>query len=161
MAENYIQKALEFAKKAHEGQFRRDGKPYFSHVEAVAKHVDEEWLNLIPIQAQGIWCGLKEHVVAAAFLHDTEEDQGITSQQLLDEGFSVMTVDIVHIVSKRNGENYFDFIMRIRDSGAHSVGAVAVKLADLQHNMENNAKEGSLLDKYRFADYILRHNLRN
>jgi guanosine-3',5'-bis(diphosphate) 3'-pyrophosphohydrolase len=32
----YIEKALAFAEKAHEGQFRRDGKPYFTHVRTVA-----------------------------------------------------------------------------------------------------------------------------
>lgn len=157
MTKDYISKALVFAKKAHEGQKRRDGKAYFTHVEAVAEYVNEEWLSLIPIQAQGIWCQFKEHVVAAAALHDTKEDQGVTSQQLLDEGFSAMTVGIVDAVTKRNGENYFDFIMRIRDSGVYSVGAVAVKLADIAHNISDNAKEGSLLDKYRLAEYILNY----
>jgi (p)ppGpp synthase/HD superfamily hydrolase len=36
MAENYITKAKDFAQKAHTGQFRRDGKPYF----IVAKNVE-------------------------------------------------------------------------------------------------------------------------
>jgi (p)ppGpp synthase/HD superfamily hydrolase len=157
MAENYISKALAFAEKAHEGQKRRDGKAYFTHVEAVAKYVNEEWLNLIPIQAQGIWCQFKEHIVAAAVLHDTLEDTNTTKEQLLAEGFSVMTVETVDTVTKRNGENYFDFIMRIRDSGPYSVGAVVVKLADLAHNISDNAKEGSLLDKYRLAEYILNY----
>jgi hypothetical protein len=33
---------------------------------------------------------------------------------------------------------------------------VAVKLADLQHNM-SDLNEGSLKDKYRFAEYILNY----
>lgn len=154
MAENYIAKARAFAEKAHQGQFRRDGKPYFTHLEAVANKVEMDWFSLIPREAQDIWNKHKNHVVAAAWAHDCMEDCGVTSQQLLDEGFSSMTVDIVDTVTRKSGETYFDFIMRIRDSGAYSVGAVAVKLADINHNLKN-LEEGSLKDKYRLSQYIL------
>jgi (p)ppGpp synthase/HD superfamily hydrolase len=152
---NIVEKAAEFAKKAHEGQKRRDGKPYFTHVEAVAKKVDEDWFNLIPRSAQPYWNRYKDHVVAAAFLHDCAEDCGVSKQDLLDAGFSEMTAEIVDILTKKEGENYFDFIMRIHNGGGFRTGAVAVKLSDLWHNMNDNAKEGSLLDKYRLAEYIL------
>lgn len=152
---NPIHKALVFAEKAHAGQFRRDGKPYFSHVEAVANKVLMDWFMLIPREAQSNWNKHKDHVVAAAALHDVIEDCGITKEQLLSEGFSVMTVEIVDALSKREGETYFDFIMRIHDGGPFRTGMVAVKLADLWHNMSDNPKEGSLLDKYRLAEYIL------
>jgi guanosine-3',5'-bis(diphosphate) 3'-pyrophosphohydrolase len=150
-----IHKALIFAEKAHSGQFRRDGKPYFTHVEAVANKVLMDWFQLIPYEAQVHWNKHKDHVVAAAALHDVIEDCGITKEQLLEEGFSVMTVEIVDALSKRSGETYFDFIMRIHNGGAFRVGMVAVKLADLAHNISDNPKKGSLLDKYRLAEYIL------
>lgn len=154
MAENYISKALAFAEKAHQGQFRRDGKPYFTHIMAVAEKVMMDWLQLIPHEAQDVWNEHKDHVVAAAALHDVIEDCDVSKEQLLAEDFSVMTVDIVDTVTRKSGETYFDFIMRIRDSGAYSVGAVAVKLADINHNLEN-LEEGSLKDKYRLSQYIL------
>lgn len=151
---NYIQKAAEFAEKAHAGQKRKDGKPYFSHVKAVAEIVNMEWFSLVPYSAQILWNDCKDHVVAAAYLHDVIEDCDVTKQQLIDEGFSIMTAEIVDSLSKRKGETYFDFIMRIHNGGAFRTGMVAVKLADLQHNM-SDLNEGSLKDKYRFAEHIL------
>ena len=65
-----------------------------------------------------------------------------------------MTAEIVDELSKKPGETYFDFIMRIHDGGPFRTGMVAVKLADLRHNM-SDLQEGSLKDKYRFAEYIL------
>jgi (p)ppGpp synthase/HD superfamily hydrolase len=160
---NIIEKAAEFARKAHSAQKRKDGKPYFTHVEAVANIVNMDWFRLTSIRdlddwherkMRNNWDPHKHHVVAAAYLHDVIEDCGVTKQQLIDEGFSVMTAEIVDALSKRPGENYFDFIMRIHDGGPLRVGMVAVKLADLQHNM-SDLDEGSLKDKYRLAEYIL------
>lgn len=149
MAENYIAKALAFAKKAHEGQFRRDGKPYFTHVEAVADYLDKNWETLVPDYS--VWNGFKDDVIAACYGHDLVEDCGATRKQLREAGFSERSIDIIFAVSKRKGENYFDFIMRIRGD---YLGSRLVKIADLWHNMSDNPKEGSQLDKYRFADYI-------
>jgi (p)ppGpp synthase/HD superfamily hydrolase len=151
---NYIQKAAAFAEKAHQKQLRKDGKPYFTHVEAVANIVRMDWFTLIPREAQDSWNDRKADVMAAAYLHDVIEDCNVTKQQLIDEGFSIMTAEIVDELSKKPGETYFDFIMRIHDGVPNRVGVVAVKLADLRHNM-SDLNEGSLKDKYRFAEYIL------
>jgi len=153
---NLHQKAAAFAEKAHQGQKRKDGKPYYTHVEAVANIVLMDWFTLIPRVAQDNWNQHKDHVVAAAYLHDVIEDGGVTKQQLIDEGFSIMTAEIVDALSKKQGETYFDFIMRIHNGVPFRTGMVAVKLADLQHNM-SDLNEGSLKDKYRFAEYILNY----
>jgi (p)ppGpp synthase/HD superfamily hydrolase len=153
---NYIQKAAAFAEKAHQGQKRKDGKPYFTHVEAVAEIVRMDWFTLIPREAQDNWNDHKADVVAAAYLHDVIEDCNVTKQDLIKEGFSVMTAEIVDALSKKPGETYFDFIMRIHDGALFRTCIVAVKLADLKHNM-SDLKEGSLKDKYRFAEYILNY----
>jgi GTP diphosphokinase / guanosine-3',5'-bis(diphosphate) 3'-diphosphatase len=153
---NIVQKAAEYAARAHEGQKRRNGEPYFAHVEAVANIVIMDWFTLIPRTAQDNWNRHKDHVVAAAYLHDVIEDCGVTKQQLVDEGFSIMTAEIVDELSKKPGENYFDFIMRIHDGGPFRTGMVAIKLADLQHNM-SDLDEGSRKDKYRLAHYILNY----
>lgn len=151
---NTIQTAAEYAEQKHRGQKRKDGKPYFTHVEAVANIVAMDWFTLIPREAQDNWNKCKDQVVAAAYLHDVIEDCNVTKQDLLDAGISVMTAEIVDALSKRPGENYFDFIMRIHDGGPFRAGMVAVKLADLQHNM-SDLNEGSLKDKYRLSQYIL------
>ena len=151
---NAVQTAAEYAQQKHQGQKRKDGKPYFTHVEAVANIVAMDWFTLIPREAQDNWNQHKDHVVAAAYLHDVIEDCNVTKQDLLDAGISVMTAEIVDALSKRPGENYFDFIMRIHDGGPFRTGMVAVKLADLQHNM-SDLNEGSLKDKYRLSQYIL------
>lgn len=152
---NAVQTAAEYAEQKHQGQKRKDGKPYFTHVEAVANIVNMDWFSLIPQESSyGNWNSCKDQVVAAAYLHDVIEDCNVTKQDLLDAGISVMTAEIVDTLSKRPGENYFDFIMRIHDGGPFRTGMVAVKLADLQHNM-SDLNEGSLKDKYRLAHYIL------
>ena len=153
---NSIQKAAEFAAKAHEGQELKGGKPYFTHVEAVANIVNTDWFRLINKSvALNDWNQHKDHVVAAAYLHATIEWCGVTQQQLKDEGFSVMTAELVHTLSKKPGENYFDFIMRIHDGGAFRPGLVAVKLADLEHTISGLTEGTQVKDKYRLAHYIL------
>ncbi len=66
-----IEKAYYFAEKAHEGQKRASGEPYFTHCVAVAM----------------ILCELKvqSNVIAAALLHDTVEDTEITLDQIRKE----------------------------------------------------------------------------
>jgi (p)ppGpp synthase/HD superfamily hydrolase len=149
-------KAAKYAEAKHAGQKRRNGEPYFSHVEAVATIVRDSWLE-----------STNEYdIVAAAYLHDVIEDCGVTKQGLIEEGFPVMVAEIVDALSRKPGETYFDFIMRLHhmydtsSSGPLREGIIEVKLADLQHNM-SDLKEGSLKDKYRFAKYILTQPLIN
>jgi (p)ppGpp synthase/HD superfamily hydrolase len=149
-----IKAAHEIATAGHAGQKRKDGKPYITHPEAVADIVDQEFHSLMPNSeaARNIWSPLKSYVIAAALLHDVIEDTFITSEYLRNAGMPVMVVEMVYMVTKRPGETYFDFIMRLHDSG--HVGAKIVKLADLRHNM-SDLKEGAMKDKYRFAEYLL------
>ena len=55
-----IERAVEVAKKAHEGQFRKTGEPYIIHPLAVKK-ILEEW-------------GMDEDTIIAGILHDAVED---------------------------------------------------------------------------------------
>jgi len=149
-----LDKAAKIAELAHKGQKRKDGKPYITHPQAVADIVSNHFFELMPqnAPARANWSVCKNHIIAAALLHDTIEDTWVTSEYLRNAGMSEMTIEIVHLVTKRPGENYFDFTMRISESG--HVGAKIVKLADLRHNM-SDLKEGSMKDKYRFAEYLL------
>ena len=66
-----IEKAYYFAEKAHEGQKRASGEPYFTHCVAVA-------LILCEMKVQSM-------VVAAALLHDTVEDTPVTTDDITRE----------------------------------------------------------------------------
>ncbi len=150
-----IKKAHDLALSIHKGQKRSNGAPCFSHLEWVAKKVDEYYLILMPMSAQAVWAKHREHVVAASFLHDSMEDHPLVTESFLKEnGISQLSIDIVKILTRRSGESYFDYIWRIMESGPASVGARVIKLVDLNHNM-SDLKEGSMKDKYRFAEYIL------
>lgn len=77
-----IDKAIEFATKAHEGQFRKGTKrPYIVH----------------PIEVGDIVASMTkdEEVISAAILHDTIEDCGGVTEELLREQFSDRVASIV------------------------------------------------------------------
>jgi len=157
-----IEIARKLAEKAHTMQKRKDGKPYFTHVEAVANIVESKWRNegflrLEKRELAGYWDDRFEFVVAAAFLHDAREDQSLELQDFTSVGLDPFIYSLVNILSRQKEENYFDFIMRIRYSiDSLNYGARLIKLADLTHNM-SDLQEGSMKDKYRFAYHILSH----
>jgi guanosine-3',5'-bis(diphosphate) 3'-pyrophosphohydrolase len=67
-----LQKALHFATKAHEGQFRKTKEtPMISHPIRVAKILQES--------------GFPEEVVIAGYLHDTVEDTFVTLEEIKNE----------------------------------------------------------------------------
>lgn len=64
-----IQKARDFAQRAHTGQVRKlTGTPIFKHLEQVANILKE--------------AGFSDEVVAAGFLHDTVEDTNVTPEDI-------------------------------------------------------------------------------
>jgi guanosine-3',5'-bis(diphosphate) 3'-pyrophosphohydrolase len=161
------QKAAEFAIKAHEGQKRKSGEDYITHPIAVVKHLSEEYLSLFPMEAEkGGWFRLdvKECVLAAAWMHDVVEDTSLTVTDLEVAGFKPMTYELVEILTRRKDESYFNYILRIHNGGrpqcdfcgAFRVGAVAIKLADLWHNITDRPAGDPIPDKYLFAEYILK-----
>ena len=66
-----------------------------------------------------------------ALLHDTIEDTDVTAEYLLSEGFPQYIVDGILSVTKREGENYEDFVARAKEN---PLGRV-VKLHDLEDNL--------------------------
>lgn len=149
----YIDSARDFAAIAHKNQKRSDGKPYFSHLDAVASKVAQNWETLTTTLNRGFRThSIKSNTIAAAYLHDSIEDQGVTPSNLLARGFNQSTIDIIQAVTKLPNETYFNFITRLLNLS--NEGATIVKLMDLEHNM-SDLSEGSLKDKYRFAQHIL------
>ncbi len=145
------EKALNFATEAHKGQKRKDGKDYITHPIAVA----EIALNLA--KELGMWEMFLDDVYIVGILHDVAED---TSVSLIDieREFGEKIAKDVERLTKRSGENYFDFIIRISDSV--NIIPMIVKVADLRHNM-SDLNEGSMKDKYRFAEHHLITSIRN
>ncbi|UGY15079.1 HD domain-containing protein [Bradyrhizobium septentrionale] len=69
---NIVHRARQFAQRAHKDQKRKwTGEPYFVHLQEVA---------LLCAQH-----GLSKKAIAAAYLHDTIEDQPVTYEDLVGE----------------------------------------------------------------------------
>jgi (p)ppGpp synthase/HD superfamily hydrolase len=124
------------ATEAHEGQFRKfgddKGKPYIVHPCRIAARFTDPILTSI------------------AWLHDVVEDTQTSLRELQALGLPIEVLYGVKGMTKVDGENYFDFIMRAKENPY----ARPVKIADIEDNMVS-LKEGSLKDKYRLALYIL------
>lgn len=123
----FIEKAYCFSEKAHEGQFRRSGEPYFSH----------------PLSVAGILADMNMDLdtIATGLLHDTVEDTHATLEDIRREfGDSVAAlVDGVTKISQmkfrnsveKQGENIRKMIVAM----GKDVRVILVKLADRLHNM--------------------------
>lgn len=121
-----IRAAYEYARKAHEGQFRKSGEPYISHPVSVALIVAKE-------------LGLGANPVIAAFLHDTIEDTACTLDDVR-ERFGDDVAFLVDVVTKKKKAKYdkskqIDNYRQILSSVQYDVRAILVKLADRMHNM--------------------------
>jgi (p)ppGpp synthase/HD superfamily hydrolase len=66
-----IHKAIYWAKKYHDGQFRKSGEPFYTHPLEVAYLVSEY--------------NLTTNVIVTAVLHDIVEDTEVTAGMILDE----------------------------------------------------------------------------
>ncbi|MFD4560279.1 HD domain-containing protein [Streptomyces sp. NPDC058469] len=106
------------ARAAHEGQTDKAGRPYAEHLQAVAEGV----------RARG---GDAEQI-AAAWLHDSVEDDALTERWLHEAALSRRTKDIVLAVTKRAGEPPEAYAERV----LATPGALLVKEADLAHNAD-------------------------
>ncbi len=78
-----IQKAIDFATKAHKGQFRKDGIPYIHHPLNVAQKVIE-FKNSKSLTT----------LIISACLHDTLEDTNTTYDDIVKE-FGLLVANIV------------------------------------------------------------------
>ncbi len=121
-----IMHAYDFALKAHQGQGRLSGAPYFVHVFETAKNLARYEMNATTI--------------AAGFLHDVLEDTQ-TSEHELEEQFGKEIVGLVKGVTKlghvkyrgrmRHVESLRKFLMAL----AQDYRVLMIKLADRLHNL--------------------------
>lgn len=123
----FVQKACDYATKAHAEQFRQSGEPYIVH----------------PIQVAGILAELHmdPHTVATGFLHDVVEDTDVTLKDLEEEfGPDVaMLVDGVtklgKIKYKSHEEQLAENHRKMLLAMSQDLRVIMVKLADRVHNM--------------------------
>lgn len=122
-----VEKAYEFSKKAHEGQTRYSGEPYFIHPSATAKTLAEY--------------GMDATTIAAGLLHDAVED-GRVSREEMEKEFGKELLFIVDGVTKlgthkyRGAERHAESLRRLLVATASDIRVLIVKLADRRHNME-------------------------
>ena len=128
-------KSLDIAYKAHDGQYRRDGRsPYITHPIEVAMRFNNPILKSI------------------SYLHDVLEDSGITIKYLLEQGIPPIVVNTVIVLTKNRDEKYLDYILRVKQNSL----ATLVKIEDIKHNYPTTHK--SKQERYDMALYILKGN---
>ena len=124
-----VEKAYDFAKKAHVNQKRASGEEYFTHPCAVA-------LILIDL-------GLDASTIAAAFLHDVIEDTPVSEgdiekefgKEVLELVEGVTKLEKIEFLSKEDeqAENFRKIFVAM----AKDIRVIIIKLADRLHNMRS------------------------
>ncbi len=122
-----VENAYEYSKKAHGGQTRYSGEPYFTHPAATAKILAEY--------------GMDATTIAAGLLHDAVED-GCISRADVEKEFGKDLLFIVDGVTKlgthkyRGAERHAESLRRLLVATASDIRVLIVKLADRKHNMQ-------------------------
>jgi (p)ppGpp synthase/HD superfamily hydrolase len=131
-----LERAIQIAAEAHEGQRDKAGEPYVLH----------------PLRVMFGLRSDEERMVGV--LHDVVENcDGWSFDRLKAAGFSSTVLDALDSVTRRAGEDYKTFVQR---AGANAIGRL-VKMADLQDNMnlsriaEPSERDHTQTAKYREA----------
>lgn len=121
--------AIRFATEKHEGQVDKANEPYILH----------------PLRVMLAQNGETERIVGV--LHDVIEKGDTTLDDLIAAGFSADVVSAVDAMTRKQDENYFDFVRR---AGANQI-AEPVKIADLKDNLRAAIDRGSSEEVERYA----------
>lgn len=123
-----IKKAFDFAQKAHQGEKRKSGDPYFIHPFETAK-------NLVEWQ-------LDAATIAAGLLHDVAEDTAYSLETIkkefgeeiafLVDGVTKLGHLKYRVAEEQQAENLRKMILAI----SHDLRVIFIKLADRLHNMQ-------------------------
>ncbi len=121
-----INNAYVFSKKAHEGQTRYSGEPYFNHAVRVAENLTE--------------FGVDINTLASGFLHDTIEDCDITAEEI-EKIFNKDVTNLVRGVSKlgslryKGRDRYAENLRHLFVATAADVRVILIKIADRLDNI--------------------------
>ncbi len=120
-----VSKAYAFSEKAHEGQKRFSGDPYFSHTSQVGFMLAD--------------IGMDASTIAAGFLHDTMEDCGVTAETMQAE-FGEEILSLVRGVTKLGAiryhgmERHTESLRKLFAATAEDIRVLIIKLLDRLHN---------------------------
>lgn len=147
------EKAKKMGKDAHAGTTWAAGLPYDEHLERVASTV-YAWTQQLPDK-------VREHLVAAAWLHDAVEDTGMALDTIEKElGPEVRA--LVWAVTDEPGANRAERHARTFPKTKNVPFATALKLADRIVNVEANLQNrGGFYTMYRKEHPIFRAALYN
>ncbi len=125
--QTFFEKAYAFAEKAHEGQMRLSGEPFFMHPYEVASILVD--------------LGLDISTVVAGLFHDIVEDTDVTLE-VISAQFGAETAQIVDGVTKVGKVNFSskeehqaEYLRKMFLAMANDIRVILVKLADRLHNM--------------------------
>ncbi len=123
-----IERAFNFANKAHAGVRRRSGEPYMMHPLAVARIVIKE-------------IGLGTTSICAALLHDVVEDTDYTVEDISNlfnpkiativDGLTKIAGGVFGEQASSQAENFRKLLLTISDD----LRVIMIKIADRLHNM--------------------------
>ncbi len=122
-----IARAFEFSKKAHEGQKRLSGEPYFNHLCETAKILAN--LRMSPI------------TISAGLLHDTIEN-GVTKEKEIKGNFGDEVLFLVQGATKlgklkyRGVERHNESLRKLFVAVSQDIRVIIIKLADRLDNMK-------------------------
>lgn len=127
-----LEKAVVIAAIAHDGQLDKGGSAYILHPLRVMMRVSTA----------------EERIVAV--LHDVLEDTALSLSDLAREGFNLKVLAALMALTKRPGEPYQDFVVRL---GSDPLARI-VKLADLADNSDlTRIPEPGPADQQRLTRY--------
>lgn len=138
-----VEEAVAFAKKAHEGQTRQGGQPYYTHPVIVATILTDYRLDGASI--------------ITAILHDTVEDTPVTLDDIkklfgpdvaaLVDGVTKLTKIESKTVEGKQAENFRKLLLAMSED----IRVLLVKLADRLHNMRTLGAVPKLEKRQRIA----------
>jgi guanosine-3',5'-bis(diphosphate) 3'-pyrophosphohydrolase len=128
---NLIDKAIYWAKKYHDGQFRKSGEPYYTHPLEVAYLVSEYKLTT--------------NVIVTAILHDIVEDTEVTAGMIVD-AFSWRIAEMVDRLTRDRSDGSKLSVEEILNNAyvKDDKEVLLIKAVDRLHNIQTI---GSMGDK--------------
>ena len=115
-----LDRAIQIAVEAHAGQRGKDGEPYILHPLRVMLAQDDYAARIVGV------------------LHDVVEHSEWTLEDLTSEGFPLQVIEAVDAMTRRDGEEYSQSVLRARSNPV----ARYVKIADLRDNLDTVISTG-------------------